>query len=124
MKPSLAAGAVLLMSAFSGRLAFAQDPSPDSRRFRTIGDLLSFSGAEPRIEGAKALGNIALHLHVMLSNLRRALSDRDPSVRREAARALGYIGPSGNRALPDLLKALDDPDPGVQAAVISAVTSM
>ncbi len=56
-----------------------------------------------------------------LPDLRDALRDESPEVRRIAATALGVLGPAARSAAPALLRALQDPMPDVRRAALRAL---
>jgi len=67
---------------------------------------------------ARALGRIGAPA---VLELRRALTDVDPSVRIQAAEVLARIGPQAEEAVPDLIVALDDENEEVRKAAARAL---
>ena len=67
---------------------------------------------------ARALGRIG---EPAVPELRRALTDADPSVRIQAAEVLARIGPEAEEAVPDLIEALDDENEEVRKAAARAL---
>ncbi|MBI3561709.1 MAG: HEAT repeat domain-containing protein [Gammaproteobacteria bacterium] len=82
------------------------------------GGYRSSNATSPGEEAAQAIAKIG---HGAVAELRQALRQNNPQVRRLASKALGQIGEIAT--IPDLLPLLDDPDRQVRATTAIALGS-
>jgi HEAT repeat protein len=74
-----------------------------------------------RLRAIKALSTRGKEVEVVVPALAKALTDKDPFVRRDAAMALGRIGPEARTALPFLQATRKDQNARVRRAASNAL---